>query len=498
MFRKLKILSLSVCAALTLQACHDDDYVATVDAPKQVLDISASVYAQLRAGSAAANGLFALAGTVAGTGVAVGDEPCQVKLHKMTYDTVGGAGEATTSTGAVMVPYGTNEACNGPRPVMLYAHGTSADRDFDLSKIISDPSNAANNDGALVLAMYAAQGYIVVAPNYAGYADSALSYHPYLDKVQQSTEMVDALAHFRMHADTIGASASSKLFVSGLSAGGHVAMAALEALKAKGETVTASMPISGPYAMLDFIDTMVAGYVNAGSTLLAPMYFTAAQKREGIYTEPSELYSSTYAESAENSLPRPGGFPAAVGAGALPANALFNIDSMPTPVSPAPALNAVNMNGFGTPFLVADSFKNAYLVDAATNGDMPENKLRQALKADDLRTDWSPSSPVIMCGSKVDLTVYHSNSNKMAAHLDSALVTNLELGDVSTGTPASIQAAWNAATQAGAAWFAAASQAQAEGTEVPEQPAGSISPTAVHGQTGAYCSAIALGLFKDM
>jgi len=499
MFNKFRMLPLTICTALMLQACGgDDDYVATVDAPKQVLDISANVYAQLRASSADANTLFAIAGTVAGTGAAVGDEPCQVKLHKMAYDTVGGAGEATTSSGAVMVPYGTNPACNGPRPVVLYAHGTSADRDFDFSKIISDPSNGANGDGAIILAMYAAQGYIVVAPNYAGYSDSALSYHPFLDKVQQSTEMVDALSHFRTHAATIGADASSKLFVSGLSAGGHVAMATHEALEARGETVTASLPISGPYAMLDFIDTLVAGYVNAGSTLFAPMYFTAAQKRENIYSDPSEIYSAMFADDAENSLPRPGGFVEAVVAGSLPQSALFNIDSKPTPVSPAPPLNAVNDAGYGNPFLVADSFRNAYLVDAATNGDVPQNSLRVALQNDDLRTDWSPASPVFMCGSAVDLTVYYTNSIKMAAHLDSPLVTNLELGSTASGTPALVQAQWSAAVQGGTDWFIAASQAQAVGNTPPAQPAGSISPTQVHGQTGAYCAAIALGLFNSL
>jgi len=478
MFKTMKVLSISVCAALMLQACHDDDdYVATIDAPKQVLDINPSIYARLRASSPAANNLFALAGTVAGTGAAVGDEPCQVKLHRMSYDTVGGAGEATTSTGVVMVPHGANAACNGPRPVVLYAHGTTADRDYDLSKIIADDTNSANNEGAVLLAMYASQGYIVVAPNYAGYTDdSALSYHPYLDKVQQSTEMYDALMHFRTHADNIGASASSKLFVSGLSEGGNVALATHEALEARGVSVTASMPISGPYAMLDFLDTMVVGgYLNAGATLFSPMYLTAAQKREGIYAAPSEVYSATYAENAENSLPRPGGFVAAVTNGILPERALFNIASIPTPVSPAPAFNAVNTAGYGNPYLLSDAFRNAYIADFAANGSTPQNSVRKALKNDDLRTSWRPTSPVFMCGSASDLTVYYSNSIKMAAHLDSALVTNLELGDATTGTPAAIQAQWNGALQAG-----------------------TISPTDIHGQTGPFCSAIALGLFGSM
>ena len=33
----------------------------------------------------------------------------------------------------------------------------------------------------MIAAMYAAQGFIVVAPNYAGYDISTLGYHPYLN-----------------------------------------------------------------------------------------------------------------------------------------------------------------------------------------------------------------------------------------------------------------------------------------------------------------------------
>ena len=45
--------------------------------------------------------------------------------------------------------------------------------------------------------MFAAQGYIVVAPNYAGYDISTLGYHPFLNADQQSGEMMDILAAAR-------------------------------------------------------------------------------------------------------------------------------------------------------------------------------------------------------------------------------------------------------------------------------------------------------------
>src|SRR5580698_7204508 len=45
-------------------------------------------------------------------------------------------------------------------------------------------------DSALVAAFYAAQGFVVVAPNYAGYAGSTLPYHPFVNALQQSADMM--------------------------------------------------------------------------------------------------------------------------------------------------------------------------------------------------------------------------------------------------------------------------------------------------------------------
>jgi len=56
---------------------------------------------------------------------------------------------------------------------------------------------SSNTEGALIAAMFAAHGYIVVAPNYAGYDTSSLSYHPFLNGEQQSKEHDDALTAAR-------------------------------------------------------------------------------------------------------------------------------------------------------------------------------------------------------------------------------------------------------------------------------------------------------------
>ncbi|MEJ1961410.1 MAG: hypothetical protein WDO56_07640 [Gammaproteobacteria bacterium] len=113
---------------------------------------------------------------------------CSVSVHQLKYQTVGATGEAASASGALMVPSGTDAACQGARPVLLYAHGTSTDRAYNIANLIS-----SNAEGIAIAAIFASQGYIVIAPNYAGYDTSSLTYHPFLNADQQSKDMIDAL-----------------------------------------------------------------------------------------------------------------------------------------------------------------------------------------------------------------------------------------------------------------------------------------------------------------
>src|SRR6202035_4486115 len=105
-----------------------------------------------------------------------------ILTYHIEYSTVGGANEPTTASAALMVPTGLGAKCTGKSPIVLYAHGTTADRAFDMT----DMSNA---ERLFLAALFASQGYIVVAPNYAGYDTSTLPYHPYLIADQQSKDM---------------------------------------------------------------------------------------------------------------------------------------------------------------------------------------------------------------------------------------------------------------------------------------------------------------------
>jgi dipeptidyl aminopeptidase/acylaminoacyl peptidase len=226
------------------------------DPPIRVASLTAADFGAQLAAQAAGASLIAVAGQPA----------CGVDIYSIQYNTVGGAGEKTTSSAAMMVPTGTAPGCSGPRPIVLYAHGTQTDKAADLADI----QNPGNAEGALIAAVFAAHGFVVVASNYAGYATSSLPYHPFLNGDQQSKDMIDALTAARTalpHTPSSATSDGGKLFVTGYSQGGYVAMATHKALQAAGVAVTASAPMSGPYALEAFGDAIFYGSVDIGSTV---------------------------------------------------------------------------------------------------------------------------------------------------------------------------------------------------------------------------------------
>ena len=382
---------------------------------------------------------------------------CGVDVQYIKYGTVGGAGEATDASGALMVPTGSNAKCTGARPIVVYSHGTNITKSYNLANF-ADDTNAAFSEAVLLAAMYAAQGYIVVAPNYAGYDSSSLSYHPYLNADQQSKEMIDILAAAKKALPTLisPTTASAKLFLTGYSQGGFVAMAAHRAMQAAGIPVTASAPMSGPYALAAQSDATFYGNVNAGGTIFSPMIFTSFQKAYGnLYTAPSDIYEAAYATGIETLLPGAYDFTTVVTSGKLPQLALFsNTPPAPafaaiTPPTGTGATDALFAMGFGPNNLIKNSARAAYLADAMANPDgvvpafttgapsaTAKNPIRIAGAKNDLR-GWTPAAPVLLCAGNGDPTVFYSlNTGLMKAlwgALPAGLVTTLDVDSAVTG-----------------------------------------------------------------
>jgi len=343
-----------------------------------------------------------------------GTPKCAISLYYMKYVTTGGAGEATDATGAIMVPSGVDPACSGPRPVVLYGHGTAVEKAFNMANIRENP------EAALVAATFAAQGFIVVAPNYAGYDVSSLTYHPYLNAEQQANDMVDAMRAAKKAFPAIGAQDSGKLVVTGYSQGGYVALAAQRAMQtayASEFKVNALAGMSGPYALTLFADVTMAGSPPLGGTIVVPLLLTSWQKSYGgMYSSTSEVYEAQYATGIESLLPGTLTVPQLFASGKLPQSALFAADSLPGPSSPAFAAF------FGNGNLLKSSFRTTYLADAQQNpcntaeGALiscnPANPLRKAALKNDLRT-YVPTTPTLLCGGNADPEVFYSNTQAM-------------------------------------------------------------------------------------
>lgn len=356
---------------------------------------------------------------------------CGVDVYQLTYETVGGKGESAKASGALMVPTGSDSGCQGPRPVLAYAHGTNADKTYNIA--ILQNSNAY--EGVLLAAVFASRGYIVVAPNYAGYDTSDLPYHPYLNADQQSKEMIDVVTAARSALPVSTATSvtdNSKLFVTGYSQGGYVAMAAHKAMQAAGMVVTASAPMSGPYALAAFGDAIFQGEVNSSGSLNLALITASYQNSYGnLYSQPTDMFEAPYAATIGSLLPSTTPTTTIYANNQLTQDVVFSSTppapefAAQTPATQPTALAPVFALGFGSPNLVTNSYRLGYLRDAQATPDggfpsvstgvpaaAPTNTLRQDLKTNDLR-NWAPAAPVLLCGGGGDPTAFFLNTQLM-------------------------------------------------------------------------------------
>jgi hypothetical protein len=261
---------------------------------------------------------------------------------------------------------------------------------------------------------------------------------------QQSKDMIDALAAAKSALPA--GKASTKLFVTGYSQGGFVAMATQRALQLAGTPVTASAPMSGPYALAAYLDAIFYGNVALGSTAFAPLATNSFQNAYGnIYTTPADIFETTYATGIESLVPGAYDFTTVYSSGKLPKTALFSstipatgFDAFMPPIANDPGFFVL---GFGASNLIKNSARLSYLMDAMANHDgavpaggngmpalTPLNNIRIAAKTNDLR-GFAPTSPTLLCGGTNDPTVFYAINTGSMATLNStnSLVKVLDL-----------------------------------------------------------------------
>ncbi len=365
--------------------------------------------AQIDAGTAQ-SGLQPISGTA----------KCDVKVVALNYSTVGPKGEATNASGVLLMPAGT---CANNAPLVAYAKGTDVQKPRTLA-------NPQDPETFMLAAMYAAQGYAVVATDYLGYAKSTYSYHPYLHADSEARSVLDSIRAARRALPSAGGSFSGKVMFTGYSQGGHSSMAAHRAAERDSPlefNVVAGAHLAGPYNLSGSfkLTQAIAGY-----QFFVPFIVTSWQKVYGdIYSDVNTVFKAPYAATIENLLPSPTlNYTTLVTTGALPgANG----------ETPAQARDAL--------------FQSAFLADVQTN---PNNALFLDAKKNDL-FGWSPRAKTLLCGGAGDPTVPPAvHMVPMKADFDARGVTTVSTVDVDAQIQAAFGPGGTAPTDPASAAFA--------------------------------------------
>jgi predicted esterase len=251
----------AVLAALLLAACGGGDEAstaATAATPSEVVlgtVQTAPDPAWLRSSATVAvlpKAAVDASGQQRGWAALSGPARCDVTLHAIVHPTVGPSGEPTDASGTVLVPSGSD--CPGPFPLLSYSRGTDRDRTRTLATVDDRETQA-------IVGFFAARGYVVVASDYLGYAQSTFPYHPYLHAESVARTNLDALRASRTLLARLGVADSGKLFLTGYSQGGHAALAtqrAIERDRPAGFEVTATGAMSGPYDLVGTVEDLSA------------------------------------------------------------------------------------------------------------------------------------------------------------------------------------------------------------------------------------------------
>ena len=419
-------------AALLLVACGGSDDPERGELIEQPTTLTTLTAAQIDAATAS-SGLQAISGKA----------KCDVKVVALNYATVGVKDESTNASGVMLVPAGS---CTTAAPLVAHARGTEVLK----TRALANPQDP---ETLLLAAIYAAQGYAVVATDYLGYAKSGYGYHPYLHADSQATTVIDSVRAARKAAGSVGAQLSGKVMFAGYSQGGHASMAAQRSAErdyGNEFNVVAGAHLAGPYNLSGSLRTSDAV---AGVQFFLPFIVTAWQKVYGnVYTDVKQAFKLPYSNYIENLLPNP----------TLTYTTLLTSGNLPN-ATPNAARDAL--------------FQPAFLAGAQTSNTDP---LYLAAKKNDL-FGWTPKARVLLCGGAADPTVPPAlNQRVMKADFDARGVTNVTSIDVDPAVQAAYGPGGKAPTDPTSAAF----------TEYYGSYHGSYEPPFCYAQARAFFDAV--------
>lgn len=175
-----------------------------------------------------------------------------IRLFRLRYPTVTSAGRPTTASALVALP-----RRGRARGLVSWQHGTAS-----LRTAAPSAKDAAN--GLLPAAVFAGDGYALVAPDYVGYGVST-ERHDYYLADHMATVVRDAIVAAWAALTTVGVDVDPRLVLAGFSEGAHASLVTqlrIESEPVPGLTLVGAAPVA---AAVDLAGCGLQGALRGGS-----------------------------------------------------------------------------------------------------------------------------------------------------------------------------------------------------------------------------------------
>jgi pimeloyl-ACP methyl ester carboxylesterase len=311
-----------------------------------------------------------------------------VKCISIEYQSEDINGNEINLSGALYIPQ-----TESSMPLLSIQHGTETKNDLVAS---INPLFAVEGVTGLISA---SMGYVTSIPDYPGFGVSH-SVHPYIHAASLSKSVIDFLRASRNYCRKEKITLDDKLYLAGYSEGGFATLATHKEIEENyfdEFTVSASVPMAGPYDLKSTTDFMLQQTTYNYPAYLAFFYYAY-----------DELYNWNRMDEIFNSP-----YNAAIPSLFDGSNEFSEINQqLPTQVSA----------------LIKQDFINNYL-----NGN--ENALNEALAENSL-LDWIPDAPIHFFHGDSDDAVPYQNSISAYNSLKSNGATDIHLTTIPGGTHA--------------------------------------------------------------
>ncbi len=173
-----------------------------------------------------------------------------VNTYRLSYLTEDGSGALVRASGLVAVPQKGQGVAS---PVISYQHATTF-QNANAPSLKIEPA-----EPPIVLASL---GYIVVAADYVGFAESRDRPHPYLQARPTARAVLDMLTAAQTWRRGAGVADTGQLYLVGYSEGGYATMAAQREIERSGgplrAQLQAALPAAGPYDLQATLDEQLS------------------------------------------------------------------------------------------------------------------------------------------------------------------------------------------------------------------------------------------------